>query len=409
MKVAFLSQWFDPETGSAAIPGAIARALRDHGHDVTVVTGYPNYPTGELYDGYRVRLLQRERLRGLRVFRVPLYPSHDSSPVRRALNFLSFMTSISSLGALIARRSQVALVYSTPATIGTAGWVLQRLLRRPFVLFVQDLWPDTVTATGMVPARVARPVEQILGAYCRRIYAAASVILVISPGMKDLLVERGVPESKVRVVYNWIDEDTFGPVDPPARDGQAFDVMYAGNLGDVQGLDLALRAMTLVDDLPHVRLRFVGDGVARERLEELTDEWGLTERVVFEGTRPVEQMSATMASADVQLVCLKDIPLFRVTMPSKIQSILASGQPMIVSAPGDAAVLAERSGAGVAATAGDVDALAAAIRRCALLPDADLRAMGRRGREFYERELSAAVGVRAMDRALVDAVEGARR
>ena len=313
------------------------------------------------------------------------------------------------MGALIARRSQVALVYSTPATIGMAGWVLRRVLRTPFVLFIQDLWPDTVTATGMVPARLARPAERILGAFCQRIYAASSVILVISPGMKDLLVDRGVPEAKVRVVYNWIDEDTFRPVEPPARDGSIFDVMYAGNLGDVQGLDVALRAVARLDDLPHVRLRFVGDGVARQRLEELAAQLGLRERVVFEGSRPVEEMSATMASADVQLVCLKDIPLFRVTMPSKIQGILASGQPMIVSAPGDAAVLADRSGAGVAVAAGDVEALAAAIRRCALMPEGELSAMGRLGRGFYERELSARVGVKAMEQALLEAAAGARR
>ncbi|RYC11527.1 glycosyltransferase family 4 protein [Nocardioides zhouii] len=409
MRIAFLTQWFDPETGSAAIPGAIARALKDRGHDVTVITGYPNYPTGRLHDGYRVKLLQRERLRGLRVFRVPLYPSHDSSPVRRALNFLSFMASASSLGALIARRSPVTLVYSTSVTVGMAGWVLRRVLRKPFVLLVQDLWPDTVIATGMVPDRLARPAELIIGAFCQRIYAAASVILVISPGLKDLLVDRGIPEEKIRVVYNWVDEDMFRPVEPPARDGSTFDVMYAGNLGDVQGLDVALRAMALLDDLPHVRLRFIGDGVARLKLEELVAQLGMGNRVLFEGSRPVEEMSATMASADVQLVCLKDIPLFRVTMPSKIQGILASGQPMLVSAPGDAAVLAERSGAGIAVPAGDVEALAAAIRRCARMPKAELRAMGHRGYEFYERELSAKVGVRTMEEALLDAARGVGR
>ncbi|GAA1913566.1 glycosyltransferase family 4 protein [Nocardioides hwasunensis] len=403
MKIAFISQWFDPETGSAAIPGAIARALQDQGHDMTVVTGYPNYPTGELYGGYRMKLLQREDLRGLRVLRVPLYPSHDSSAVHRALNFLSFMFSASSLGALIARRSEVALVYSTPATIGLAGWVLRRLLRTPFVLFIQDLWPDTVTATGMVPARITRPVEHVLGAFCQRIYAAASVILVISPGMKELLVERGVPETKIRVVYNWIDEDMFRPVEPVEVGSDTFDVMYAGNLGDVQGLETAVRAIARLDDLPHVRLRLVGDGVARGKLADLAAQLGVAERVVFEGTRPVEEMSTTMASAHIQLVCLKDIPLFRVTMPSKIQGILASGQPMIVCAPGDAAALAERSGAGVTTKAGDVGALAAAIRHCSLMPSEKLRAMGRRGHLFYERELSAKVGVMAMEQALEEA------
>jgi len=151
MKIAFVTQWYDPEGGSAAIPGAIARALQARGHEVEVVTGYPNYPTGHLYAGYRIRLHHREHIRGIAVNRLPLYPSHDGSALRRMLNFVSFMVSASTAGVYIAKRSDVALVYSTPGTVGMAGLVLRRLLRRPFVLYVQDVWPDTVIATGMLP------------------------------------------------------------------------------------------------------------------------------------------------------------------------------------------------------------------------------------------------------------------
>lgn len=399
MRIAFVSQWYDPEGGSAAIPGAMVRALRDRGHDVEVVTGFPNYPTGRLYDGYRIRPYQREVVRGVPVHRLPLYPSHDSSALRRLLNFLTFMLSAATVGSALARRSQVALIYSTPATVGLVGVVLRRLLRRPFVLYIQDVWPDTVAATGMLPSRLARPVEWALHRFCNEVYRAAEHIAVISPGMKSLLVERGVPASKVGVVYNWVDEDVFGPVERPARTDESFQLMYAGNIGHVQGLEVAIRAVAGLRD-PRVRLRLIGTGVAVPTLQGLAVELGVAGQVVFEGPRGIEEMARVMASADVQLVCLKDDPLFHLTMPSKVQAILASGRPLITCAPGDAAALTTESGAGWAVPAGDADALADAIRQARALPPEELEELGAAGRRYYEKRLSSGVGAALLERAL---------
>lgn len=410
MKIAFVTQWYDPEVGSAAIPGAIVRALRARGHDVEVVTGFPNYPTGELYDGYRVRPYKRETLRGVKVHRVPLYASHDDSAVRRILNFVSFMLSASTIGAVIGRRAQAALIYSTPGTVGAAGWVLQRVFRTPFVLYIQDVWPDTVMATGMLPRRLERPASWLLHRFCNSIYRAASHIAVISPGMKELLVERGVPEEKVSVVFNWIDEEVFHPVvEPPAKPAERFDVMYAGNLGDVQGLDTAVRAVHLAREKADVTLRLVGSGVAEGSLRSLAAELGVSQHVHFEGTRTLAQMSETLASADVQLVCLKDDPLFHLTMPSKIQAILACGQPLVTSAPGDAARLTEESGAGWSARAGDVEELAALFVRASQVGRDELARLGGAGRAFYENRLSADVGSAGLEDALLRASTGERK
>ncbi|WP_162598608.1 glycosyltransferase family 4 protein [Nocardioides gilvus] len=406
MKIAFVTQWYDPEVGSAAIPGSIVRALIARGHQVEVVTGFPNYPVGKVYDGYRLRPYQCEIIRGVTVHRVPLYPSHDGSAVKRILNFLSFMVSASTLGAVIARRSQVTLVYSTPGTVGMAGIVLRRLLRRPFVLYIQDVWPDTVTATGMLPARWVRPAEWMLHRFCNQVYRSAGHIAVISPGMKTLLVERGVDPDKVSVVFNWVDEEVFSPVPSTDRAGRPFEVMYAGNIGDVQGLDTAVRAVRLAADRSDVVLRLVGHGVAQDSLEKLARELGISERVRFEGSRTLAEMSAVLADADVQLVCLKDDPLFHLTMPSKIQAILASGQPLITSAPGDAATITDESGAGWSAPAGDAEALAEVFVQASRVPPAELVARGRRGRDFYVDRLSAAVGAERLESALGRSLAG---
>ncbi len=408
MRITLVSQWFDPEVGSAAIPGSIVRSLSGRGHTVEVVTGFPNYPHGRLYDGYRVRPLAREMVRGVRVHRVALYPSHDRSAARRILNFLSFMVTSSTIGAVIARRSQVTLVYSTPGTVGMVGIVLRRLLGRPFVLYVQDVWPDTVTATGMLPGRLSKPAAWILHRFCNQVYRSAARIAVISPGMKDLLVARGVPAEKVEVIYNWIDEDVFRVV-PGERRTDRFEVMYAGNIGEAQGLEVAVEAVAKLGPDSGVVLRLVGDGVAADRLASLASELGVADQVRFEGGRDLALMSETMASAHVQLVCLKDDPLFHITMPSKIQAILACGRPLLACAPGDAGALADRSGAGFAVPPGDPGALADAIAKARDLGEEALEEMGARGRAFYEGHLCASVGSARLERALSAAVSDGGR
>lgn len=409
MRIAFISQFFDPEGGSAAIPGAIVRALQERGHDVEVVTGFPSYPHGRLYDGYRLRPYMRETVRGVTVHRVPLYPSHDRSAVRRILNFVSFMASVSTLGALLSRRAQVALVYSTPGTVGMAGLVLRRLLRRPFVLYIQDVWPDTVTATGMLPQRLNAVAEWTLHRFCNQVYRAAARIAVISPGMKVLLVDRGVPAEKVEIVYNWVDESLFKPVQTEQSLGADFEVMYAGNIGDIQGLDVAIRAVAALGGESRVVLRFVGSGVAQERLARLARDVGVADRVRFEGARDISEMALVMSSADVQLVSLRDDPLFHLTMPSKIQAILSCGLPLITCAPGDAGVLTEWSGAGWSVPAGDVDKLASVFRHVSSLNRDELVEHGRTGRRFYEEHLSAEVGSHALELALSAALDGEGR
>lgn len=409
MKIAFITQWYDPEVGSAAIPGAVVRALQARGHDVEVITGFPNYPTGRLYDGYRLRPYVREKVRGVLVHRLPLYPSHDASAIGRILNFLSFMISAALMTPFLGRRCQVALVYSTPATVGLAGIALRALRGRPFVLYIQDVWPDTLTATGMLPGRLVRPAEWVLHRFCNRVYRSAARVAVISPGMKTLLMSRGIPESKIDVVYNWVDEQLFRPAPAqPHKDGP-FEVMYAGSIGPVQGLDVAVRALALLRPDEDVRLRLIGTGGEVPALQRLALELGVSDRVSFEGPRSVAEMSEVMASAHVQLVCLKDDPLFHLTMPSKLQAILATGRPVITCAPGDAAELTTASGAGWAVAPGDAAGLVEAIREARSLTPHQLDELGKAGHVYYQQELSARVGSQLLEAALARASEGAGR
>jgi len=405
MKIGMVTQWYDPETGSAAIPGSVSRALVALGHEVTVVTGFPNYPTGKLYAGYKMRPLAREQRDGVAVRRIPMYPAHGNSGVRRAAFFVSFMASASSIGAALLRRSDAILVYSTSSTVGVAGVVLKRLLRRPVVLLVEDLWPDSVIASGLVGDTGAKIAWRSLAWLSKVGYDAADRLAVISPGLRDVLISRGVEPEKVDLVYNWVDESVFRP-EPTTASEVTFDVMYAGNLGDVQGIEVAIQALALLADRPEIRLRLVGGGVAEKGLRQLVNELALGDRVLFEGPKPLSEMAVLMADAHAQLICLKDLPLFRATMPSKTQAILACGRPVVVSAPGDVAALVEASGAGEAVPPEDPKLLADALRRMADRSPEEREGLGRAGRAFYEADLCADVGSRRLVQSLETAALG---
>ena len=405
MRTIFLTQWFAPEPG--AIRGLpLARWLTASGHDVRVLTGVPNYPGGRVYPGYRMRLWHREVMDGVPVLRVPLYPSHDVSSVGRVANYTSFALSAATLGAALIGRGDVAYVYHPPATIGLPAAVLKTLRRMPFVYHIADMWPESVVESGMLGgAAVRRLVGGLLSVWCRAVYRQARAITVLSPGFKRLLVERGVPGDKVHVIYNWTDEAMFRP--EPRDEGLArelglagrFNIVYAGNLGPLQGLDTVIRAAARVRSVRAIQVVIVGVGQQEPALRALARSLGAT-NVRFVGRRPYQEMPRISALADVHLVHLRDLPFFRATIPSKTQVALACARPVLMAVNGDAADVVQKAEAGVTCPPEDASRLAEAMVTLADTPRDELEAMGQRGRRFYLDEMSLDIGGRHMDRLL---------
>lgn len=394
MRILMVSQWFTPEPFFKGLP--FAKALRDRGHEVEVLTGFPNYPEGKLYPGYRQRLLQRETMEGVSVLRVPLYPSHDASAVRRAANYSGFAVSSASIGAFAVRPADVMYVYHPPATVALPAMVIGRMRRIPFVYDIQDLWPDALRATGMMNNG---SIHKIMDLWCRWTYRAAARIVVLSPGFKEKLVERGVPAEKVEVIYNWCEE---GQIRKGSRNealarelGLAgrFNVVFAGTIGKAQSLDSVLEAARLLaDTIPAVRFVLIGGGIEVERLKRISVERGL-QNVLFLPRRPFSEIGEILDLADVLFVHLKDDPLFRITIPSKIQAYLAMGKPILAGVRGDAAELVRRAGAGLACAPEDAGSIAGAVGTLFHTPKAKLEEMGESGRRFYLRELAMGIGV----------------
>jgi colanic acid biosynthesis glycosyl transferase WcaI len=393
MKILFLTQWFEPEPTFKGL--AFARELVRRGHEVEVLTGFPNYPGGRVYPGYRIRLRQREVVDGIPVTRVALYPSHDRSAVRRVVNYLSFALSAATIGACSVGRADVVYVYHPPATIAFPAMVLRLLRRVPFVLDIMDLWPDTLAATGMVGNWA---VLGAMGWFCRLAYRCTARIAVVSPGFKQTLIDRGVPAEKIEVIYNWCNEAALSP--RPLDEALAqelglagrFNVVFAGNMGKAQGLETVLKAAAwLAKEAPKVQFVLVGGGTEVGRLRGLAAELCLG-NVRFVSRRPPSEIAAILSIADALLVHLRDDPLFAITIPSKTQTYLAVGRPIVMAVRGDAAELVQRAGAGVACPPESPEALGDAVERLYRMTAVEREAMGRRGRDFYMSELSMAAG-----------------
>jgi glycosyltransferase involved in cell wall biosynthesis len=289
-------------------------------------------------------------------------------------------------------------VYHPPLTTAFGPWLSRVLGGAPYVLHVQDVWPDSVVEADMVDRRSLGVLTRLLERACRAIYRRAATIICIAPTMAALLAERGIAAGRLDVVGNWADETLFFPAarDPELAEalgaGSGTSVMFAGNMGAAQALDTAVRAAAAVRDLADFRLLLVGDGVHRSRLEQLARDLQLT-NVSFVGPRPLEQMNAITATADAQLVTLLDRPYLRGTIPSKLGSVMASGLPVVCAADGDAAALVEKAGAGWTCAGEDVEGLAAAFRAVHAASPAERQGRGALGRAHYEEHMAKATGV----------------
>jgi glycosyltransferase involved in cell wall biosynthesis len=394
MRILLLTQWFEPEPTFKGL--LFARELAAQGHDVEVLTGFPNYPGGHVYPGYRIRPWVREQIDGISILRVALYPSHDKSGFRRALNYVSFAISAAVIGTALVRKPDVVYVYNPPATIGFPAVVLGFLRRVPFVFDICDLWPDTVAVSGMLSSPGALT---LLDKWCNFVYGRARHIVVVSSGFKGQLVRRGVAPDKIDIIYNWCDEAAIEPggADPElaSRLGLSgyFNVIFAGTMGTAQALDSVLEAAALCrQTLPNVQFVFVGGGVDRNRLEKKTADLGLT-NVCFLPRQPMSAMGAVLGLADVLLVHLKSHPLFSITIPGKTQAYMASGKPVLMAVRGDAAQLVTQSGGGLVCEPEDPRSIAETVARFAVMSPEERHRMGEAGKRYYDEQLSLKAGV----------------
>lgn len=402
MRILYLTHYFQPEPIFWALP--LAKELVRRGHQVEVLTGFPNYPGGKIYDGYRVRMLQRQVMENVDIIRVPLYPSHDNSSLKRMLCYASLGLSASAIGLCAARKADVVYMMQGPMTLGFPALMFKLLRRTPYVIHIQDLWPDSLLSTGMFNSSVGL---KMLDAWCNLVYRYAAKIITITPGMKKRLIEKRVPEHKIEVIYNWCDLAQVCPVgrneDLAKSLGLAgrFNIIFAGNMGKAQALSPVLDAAERVGKkFPAVQFVFIGSGVEVDSLKQRSAQLKLS-NVLFLPRRPASQIGEILNLADVLLVHLKKDPLFEITIPSKTQAYLAAGRPVLIGVPGDAADLVAQAKAGLSCEPENPQSIADAVCKFHQMPRTELEAMGQNGKVFSQQQLSLDLVASRLENAFV--------
>jgi len=410
MRVLILSQYYAPEP--IPKPVELARELSRRGHEITVLTGFPNYPTGRLYPGYRLAPMRREILDGIPIIRTFEFPYHGRHAAGRILNYGTFMLS-AVLGACAAPRCDVVYVWHPPLSIGVAAWIVSCLGRIPFVYDVQDIWPESVVLSGVLhDGHFARALSRLE----RFVYARARRILVVTDGARDNLIAKGVPPEKVRVMSHWVDETLFAATDSGIRErirseygwGDRFVVLFAGNLGLVQGLDTVLEAAQGLGPNSSTLIVLMGDGTERERLQTRAQGLGVTSRVQFVPRQPAARMPDFMAASDVLLVHLQGSPLCEYVIPTKTFSYLAAGRPILLAMDGPAARLVRDAGAGLIVPPESPQLMTAAIREFEAMTNQARETMGELGRTYLARHFAKQKVIPEYEALLEEAARGLR-
>jgi glycosyltransferase involved in cell wall biosynthesis len=391
VRLLVLTQYFWPENFRI---NDVVEGMVERGHAVTVYTGLPNYPAGRFYDGYGFFGPFRERYKAAEVRRAPLVPRGSGGGMRLALNFVSHAFFATLLAPWLARgRYDAILVYEpSPMTIGIPARFLRALKGAPVLFWVQDLWPESLSATGAIKSRTLLALVDRL---IKWIYRGCDRVLVQSAAFTPSVEAHGVPRHRIRYLPNSAEsfyrKVTAAEADAEARELPAgFRVIYAGNIGEAQDFGTIIAAAEELKDAPHIQWIILGDGRVRAWAEAEVQRRRLGAVVHFLGQHPAERMPRYFAHADVLLATLRRERIFAYTIPSKIQSYIACGKPVIAALEGEGGRIIREAGAGWTVPPQDPPALAQAVLQASRAAKSELYAMGERGRkwflEHFERE-----------------------
>jgi len=407
MKILYVSQYFPPEMGApSARVYELSREWVRMGHEVTVLTGFPNHPVGVVFEGYRGERIRRETVDGIRVVRIPIYAAANKGFLKRVLNYSSFWLSASSFGAALTGRPDIVIGTSPQFLSAVAGLWLARLKRVPFVFEVRDLWPRSIVEVGAMRADslAIRSLEKME----RFLYRNADHIVPVTDSFVGEIAAHGILADKMSVITNGVDLDLFRP---RSREDARRDlglpagplVTYAGTHGMAHGLDLVLEVAKRLA-LDGIRFLLVGEGAEKTRLKQQAAAEKI-DNVIFWDQQPRDRLAQVYAASDLLLVVLRDLPLFRSVIPSKIFEFMGAARPVLSTVDGESRGIIERSGAGVFSPPGNAEALTDAIRK--LARDSErLTEMGTRGREFAEHNYSRPVLAARYLEVLVRVVHG---
>lgn len=381
-KILICTNHFYPETFRC---NDVAFELASRGYDVTVLTAIPDYPKGKYYDGYGVFRKRCETVNGVKVIRGFIIPRGNGGGIRLLLNYLSYFISsifISIFLGLFRKFDKVMIHETSPVMIGVPAVIVKKMQKIPLFFWVLDLWPESLQAAGGVNNK------RILGAFEKLttwIYKNSDKILISSKGFEQSIVEKGNFKDKIVYFPNWADKalDDKGEYKLPDMPS-GFKVMFAGNIGEAQDFDHIMEAANYLKEQKDIHFVFVGDGRKRSWVENYRDEHQLQETVHLVGRHPVEAMPAFFAQADVMLMTLKDVSIFSLTAPAKLQAYMSAGKPILAMMNGEGPRIIKEASCGFSVPASDSRALADTILQLSQMSSSELQQLGQNGQSYQQ-------------------------
>lgn len=355
------------------------------GYDVTVLTAIPDYPGGKFFDGYGFFRKRKETVRGVKVIRAFIIPRGQGGTIRLLLNYLSYFLSslmVSIRLGLFGKFDRVLIHETSPVMIGVPAVIVKKLQKIPLCFWVLDLWPESLQAAGGVNN------PWVLGMFRRMttwIYRHSDKILMSSKGFESSILEKGDFANKLVYFPNWADKalEGHGSYQLPALPN-GFIAMFAGNMGEAQDFDHIMSAAKLLKDERHIHFVFVGDGRKRPWVEAYRDKYGLQKTVHWVGRHPVEAMPSFFEKADVMLMTLKDVSIFNLTAPAKLQAYMSASKPILAMMNGEGPRIVAEAECGRSVPAADAEALAKALREMSKMNKTELAEMGLRGKAYQQ-------------------------
>lgn len=406
MKILITTNHFWPEDFRI---NDLALGLQAKGHSVSVLTAVPDYPSRDLFPDHGFFKRQREIYKGIEIFRAPLIPRGNGSGVRLALNYFSYALSACLLAPFfLLKKFDVVFVFdSSPVTVALPALVMKKISKAPMMLWIQDLWPETLSATGMVHSKF---ILNLVSKLVRFIYKGCDQILVQSEAFRPRVEALAPPQAVIKYFPNTA-ESIYKPVliEDAAKElkmlPNGFRVMFAGNIGIAQDFATILASAVILKSEKDIHWVIIGDGSRRPWVEEEIKSRGLEKTVHLLGRHPMESMPRFFALADVLLVTLKKEPIFALTIPSKIQSYMACAKPIVAAADGEGSRIVDEAGAGITCSAESPQELADAVLAMYQLSEEKRSEMGRAGRIYFEAQFERDMLVDRLEEWMINLVD----
>ncbi|WP_423188935.1 glycosyltransferase family 4 protein [Alkalibacterium sp. f15] len=391
-----ISQYFYPEQFRI---NDICTEWIDRGYEVTVITGIPNYPLGKYYDGYGLFKKRKESFNGMDIIRIPLIPRGNNS-IMLILNYLSFVVSGFFWKFFTNIKADYVFIFEvSPMTQALPGVWYAKKLKIPCYLYVQDLWPENVEIiTGMTNKKIISAIGKMVD----YIYKGCTRIFTTSESFVESIHKRGIPLDKIEY-WPQFAEDFYMPLDeqnvPEIPKDDIFNIIFAGNIGMAQGLDILPKAANIIRNKSTKKVRFniVGDGRFKSEFINIVDEMNLNDMFNFIPKQPATRIPELMAANDAAYLGLTDSPLFAMTIPAKLQSYMACGIPNIASAAGETARIINESNSGLCSRPGDVEELAENIIKLSNKLKEEREYLGQNARKYYDIHFNKSDLLKRMD------------